>query len=98
MLIMEEENKVIYDSKWSLNKKKVKIYTGDIIGGSKEWYWYYPEKDVKQCFKEILEEIDEFRKRKYQIHLVDECDCCKENLNNIFSIIKLIKQKTGDLE
>ena len=47
----------IYNSKWCLEKKKVKIFTGDLIEGCEEWYWFFPEKDVKQCFKKILEEI-----------------------------------------
>jgi len=37
----------------TLSDKRIKIYTGDIIEGCKEWYWYYPNRDVKQFIKEM---------------------------------------------
>ena len=51
----EGEREEIYNSKWCLEKKKVKIFTGDLIEGCEEWYWFFPEKDVKQFIKDLKE-------------------------------------------
>jgi hypothetical protein len=39
-----------------------------------------------------LNQIDEFRKKKYQIHNVDDCECCEKNLQNIFKIEDIINK------
>jgi len=58
-------NKVVYDSSWPLDKKKVKIPTGEIIEGYEEWYYFYPENDVEQAIKEVKEELKELTRIVY---------------------------------
>ncbi len=43
--------------------------------------------------KEVLELIDEHRKRKYYLHSVDECGCCQKGLDNICDLLKGIEER-----
>ena len=42
--------------------------------------------------EDVEKTIDEFTKKKYQIHNVDECDCCEKNLNNFQELKQSIKK------
>ena len=43
--------------------------------------------------KEIIEIIDEFTRKGYYVHLVDECDCCMKGLSNLLIIKTMIAEK-----
>jgi mevalonate kinase len=43
--------------------------------------------------QKIIEAIEKFTKKKYQIHNVDECDCCEKNLNNIQELLNSLGDK-----
>jgi NADH:ubiquinone oxidoreductase subunit F (NADH-binding) len=46
--------------------------------------------------EEIIKIVDEFRKRKYYEHYVDECDCCHKGLDNIWEILQKVKGNTKE--
>jgi len=80
------------------NKKEFNLSEHEIIG----WDYgidldgVYSGLDVKKFIKKLKEEVDEYRKKRFQIHNVDECDCCEKNLNNIFKILEKIDKLAGD--
>ena len=45
----------------SLSDKRVKIYSGDIIEGCEEWYYYYLDINVKETVKKLKEEITDIK-------------------------------------
>jgi hypothetical protein len=49
--------------------------------------------NIQKAISEFKEIIDELTKKKYYVHLVDECDCCMKGLVNLL----IIKQKLEKL-
>jgi prefoldin subunit 5 len=55
---------------------------------------YYLEEDVKEAVRRLKEEVDNHKKS--HIHIVDECDCCERNVENLFDILDKIDKIFGD--
>ena len=49
-------------------------------------------KGYLQAKEEVEKIIDEYRKRKYYEHNVDECGCCERQLKNIIKIKSQLKK------
>ncbi len=79
--------------------KQITYYISDKI-----WNWKTKEyEDLKDIIQEalklkqdqILKIVDEFRKRQYYEHDINECGCCEKSLDSIVEIMKRLNTTGG---